>query len=63
MSLQFFCPAAGRHIDSGIEVDNQTFQLVKLRIITVECPHCGCQHRFLLADGERQTDELHSEGC
>ena len=62
MSLQFFCPTAGHHIDSGIELDEQTFQTVKLRIISVQCPHCRCEHRFLLADGEPKIEELQSEG-
>jgi hypothetical protein len=61
MNLQFFCPAAGRHIDSGIEVDEQTFQTVKLRIISVPCPHCRCAHRFLLADGKLMADKIQSE--
>jgi hypothetical protein len=46
---------AGRDIDSGIEIDAGTFEKVKLRITRVVCPHCGRDHRFLLADGRRKV--------
>ena len=50
--LRYFCPTAGRHIDSGIIVDEDTYQRHRLRILEVSCSHCGKMHRFLMADTE-----------
>ena len=57
MTFQFFCPRAQRTIDSGIEMDEQTFRTARLRIVNVSCPHCDQGHRFLLADGVRDYAE------
>ncbi|WP_068028332.1 hypothetical protein [Rhodoplanes sp. Z2-YC6860] len=57
MTLQFSCPTAQQMIDSGMEMDEQTFRTARLRIVTVSCPHCDRKHRFLLADGVRTYAE------
>jgi hypothetical protein len=50
--LKYFCPTAGRQVESGIIVDEDTYQRHRLRILAVNCSHCDKQHRFLMADTE-----------
>jgi hypothetical protein len=50
--LRYFCPTAGRQIDSGTIVDEDTYQRHRLRILAVSGSHCGKMHRFLMADIE-----------
>jgi RNase P subunit RPR2 len=54
MSLQFFCPQSTRPIDSRIEIDQITLDIVKYRMVSVACSQCGRDHRFVLADGVRK---------
>jgi hypothetical protein len=56
--LKFFCPTALQHFDSGVIVDDVTFARQRLNIISVACPHCDRQHRFLLADAEWRVGDI-----
>jgi hypothetical protein len=50
--LRYFCPTAGRQTDSGIIVDEDTYQRHRLGVLAVNCAYCDKKHRFLLADTE-----------
>jgi hypothetical protein len=55
--LRFFCPTARQEFDSGIIVDEETYQRNRLKIVAVTCVHCGRTHRFLLADAHLTLEE------
>ena len=57
-SLHYFCPTYQQQIDTGIEVDDETFAKARLRIVRVLCAHCDRVHRFLLADAEKDLAPL-----
>ncbi len=56
--LRFFCPTARQEFDSGIILDEQTYQRNRLKIVTVVCVHCERKHRFLLADSRFTAEEV-----
>lgn len=56
MLLKFYCPTARDFFDSGIRIDKQTLQRERLSIVSLDCPHCGRAHRFMLADA--RVDEV-----
>ena len=47
----FYCPTHAREIESGIDLDENTFRRTRLNLVHVHCPWCGRRHRFLMADG------------
>jgi hypothetical protein len=56
--LRFFCPTAREEFDSGIILDQQTYQRNRLRIVSVICVHCPRKHRFLIADASFRAEEV-----
>ena len=50
LDIHFYCPNVRRRIDTGIQVDQITFERTRLNIVHVPCPHCDRIHRFLMAD-------------
>jgi hypothetical protein len=56
--LRFFCPTAREEFDSGIFVDEETYQRNRLSIVSVTCLHCQRTHRFLLADAYFRAEEV-----
>jgi hypothetical protein len=53
--IHFQCPTHRRDIDTGINVDDETFHRTRLNLVHIPCPHCDRMHRFLLADAH--TDQ------
>jgi hypothetical protein len=49
--LSFLCPTARTYFDSGVRLDEKSAAASRLTIVTVGCPECSREHRFLLADG------------
>ena len=43
-TLVFVCPATGREVSTGIEMDSATFE--ELRGEEVRCLHCEATHRI-----------------
>jgi len=58
--LHYVCPTVRREIASGIGLDERTFQKTRLYIARVECAACGRQHRFLVADGWLESQQVFS---
>jgi hypothetical protein len=56
--LRFFCPTARQEFDSGIILDEETYQRNRLKIVAVECIHCERKHRFLIADSRFTAHEV-----
>jgi hypothetical protein len=56
--IHFQCPTHQRDIDTGINVDDATLQRTRLNLVHVPCPHCGRMHRFLVADGLPDLEEI-----
>jgi hypothetical protein len=56
--LRFFCPTAREEFDSGIILDQQTYQRNRLSIVSVLCVHCERKHRFLIADASFKAEEV-----
>jgi RNase P subunit RPR2 len=56
--LRFFCPTAREEFDSGIILDERTYQRNRLSIVSVNCMHCQRQHRFLMADARFTAEEV-----
>jgi len=50
LDIHFYCPVDQKNIDTGIQVDQITFERTRLNLIHVPCPHCSRIHRFLMAD-------------
>ena len=50
--LRFFCPTDHNSFDAGVFMDAETYKRERMDIIRVTCPHCGREHRFLVADAE-----------
>jgi len=51
------CPATGKDIPSGIEVDRQSFEKTPAFTGTIACPFCGVEHAWskidaYVSDGE-----------
>lgn len=40
------CPQTGRPIRTGIDVDDESFRLLKLRDNVIGCPVCGEIHEY-----------------
>jgi hypothetical protein len=58
LMLRFFCPTAREEFDSGIILDEQTYQRNRLSIVSMICVHCQRSHRFLLADARFTAEEV-----
>ena len=43
-TLVFVCPATGSEVSTGIEMERETLQQLKLS--KVYCPHCRQQHQL-----------------
>jgi hypothetical protein len=56
--LRFFCPTAREEFDSGIILDEQTYQRNRLSIVSVNCILCLRNHRFLIADARFTAEEV-----
>ncbi len=50
-NIFFYCPSHAREIDSGMDLDEDTYRRTRLQMVHVPCPLCGRRHRFLMADG------------
>jgi hypothetical protein len=49
--LTFACPRTKQTIDPGIDTDKRTFGLVREVNLRLQCPHCGEEHTFHVAEG------------
>jgi len=49
--LVFRCPATGQSIESGIEMDSQTFRRIGQLSVHLRCPACRLPHQLEVADG------------
>ena len=49
-TLVFACPKTGRSIESGIEVEQDTYVLVRSARIRVRCIHCGGEHENVVKE-------------
>ena len=49
--LIFRCPVTARDIESGIEMDSQTFRWVRHLGAGLHCRACHCTHELTVADG------------
>ena len=66
LDIHFYCPNVRRRIDTGIQVDQITFERTRLNIVHVPCPHCDRIHRFLMADSQisiSQRRQLETAAC
>ena len=50
LDIHFYCPIVRWKIDTGIQMDQTTYERTRLNIVHVPCPHCSQTHRFLIAD-------------
>ena len=55
IDIHFYCPVVRRRVDTGIQMDQATFERTRLNIVHVRCPHCDRTHRFLMADSQVDT--------
>ena len=58
-SLKFNCPATGREVDTGIDLDAQSFAALPRVITPLTCPHCDEPH--VLAHVQAWLGELKAE--
>ena len=57
--LHYVCPTARYGVASGIGLDKNSYELSRLKVVMVtHCPACGRQHRFLVADGWLDDEQL-----
>jgi hypothetical protein len=54
--LRFICPATGNEVDTGIDLDVQSFAGLPRNITPFGCPHCDEPH--LLAGVQAWLGEL-----
>jgi hypothetical protein len=54
--IYFYCASYEREIDSGMDIDHDTLQRIRLSLVHVPCPWCGKMHRFLLADAQLNSN-------
>jgi len=54
--LKFICPATGNEVDTGIDLDVQSFAALPRNITPFGCPHCADPH--LLAHVQAWLGEL-----
>jgi hypothetical protein len=57
--LKFICPSTSNQVDTGIEVDAQSFAGLPREITFLDCPHCPEPHQ--LARVSAWLGELHPE--
>jgi hypothetical protein len=48
--LIFVCPTTGQKVDSGIEIDLETFARISDENVRVHCPACGRWHEWPVRD-------------
>jgi endogenous inhibitor of DNA gyrase (YacG/DUF329 family) len=48
--LYFTCPRTGQSVDVGIESDVGTLLRIRMKRVTANCPVCGEQHEWPVAD-------------
>jgi endogenous inhibitor of DNA gyrase (YacG/DUF329 family) len=48
--LYFTCPTTGQSVDVGIESDVGTLLRIRMKRVTANCPVCGKQHEWPIAD-------------
>ena len=49
-AIVFTCPTLRCEVDSGIDLDEATYDRARLTVTQAHCPACDRHHRFLLAD-------------
>lgn len=49
--LAFQCPTTLQHIESGIGMDDFTFQRIEHLSVLMQCPACRQRHVFKVANG------------
>jgi hypothetical protein len=49
--LKFNCPTTGREVDTGVDLDAQTFAALPRTITTLTCPHCEKPHLLAHVQG------------
>ena len=57
--LKFVCPGTGNVVDTGMELDAQSFAHLPRNIATLRCPHCEQPH--LLAHVQAWLGNIDSE--
>jgi len=57
--LKFVCPGTGNVVDTGMELDAQSFSHLPRNIATLGCPHC--EHPHLLAHVQAWLGNIDSE--
>ena len=58
-ALKFMCPVTGRHVDTGLELDAQSFANLSRESTELVCPHCDQPH--ILAGVSAWLGELQPE--
>jgi hypothetical protein len=57
--LKFNCPTTGHKVDTGVDLDAQSFAALPRAITLLACPHCADPH--LLAHVQAWLGELQPE--
>lgn len=42
--LKFICPRTGKEVDTGIDLDVETFAALPRETAELDCPHCDKPH-------------------
>jgi hypothetical protein len=50
-ALRFECPRDGTEIDSGINIDAESFKRVRDHRVELFCPYCKVMHQFRAEEG------------
>jgi hypothetical protein len=58
-ALKFMCPVTGRHVDTGLELNAQSFANLSRESTELVCPHCDQPH--ILAGVSAWLGELQPE--
>jgi len=57
--LKFICPATGNEVNTGLDIDAQSFAGMSRETTFLDCPHCPEPHQ--LAGVSAWLGELHPE--
>ena len=49
--LTVFCPRSGYPVNSGIEIDRETYERLRGLTLRVACPECGERHDMRVGEG------------
>jgi hypothetical protein len=54
--LKFICPLTGNEVDTGVEMDPDTFERLS-GSMALPCPHCGDEHNLAGVDAWLEGEE------